>query len=201
MVTLLTAATLVAGGVLADDSGAAEHRAQHQARDERAQGKDDELRCGVDPAGERSGGVGAVGALVPDRRSGVVGEDAPGDQGREERADGKDDELRAVLRRSAVVTADADTDRLLRRASVARACRALAAGSLVTLGADLFVAGAAAARAFDDGGWHGVAVSLMAAGPFLVLAGLVALVLPVPRLPATPVYTAATSTSVPMGSA
>lgn len=170
VVTLLTAAALVTGGLLADGSGAA---IRHQRPD------------GAETAGPFPGWVYAGPQLVVlalcTLVAGLV--------------------LRAVLRRSAVVTADADTDRLLRRASAARACRALTAGSLVTLGADLFIAGAAAARAFDDGGWHGVAVSLMAAGPFLVLAGLVVLVLPVPRLPATPAYAAAPTTSAPMGSA
>lgn len=170
LVTLLTAAALVDGGLLADDSGAA---IRHQRPD------------GADTAGPFPGWVYAGPQLIVLALCALVAGLV----------------LRAVLRRSAVVAADADTDRLLRRASVARACRALTAGSLVTLGADLFVAGAAAARAFDDGGWHGMAVSLMAVGPFLVLAGLVALVLPVPRLPATVVYTPATTTSVPMGSA
>ena len=110
--------------------------------------------------------------------------------------------LRAVLRRSAVVTADAETDSLLRRASVGRACRAITAGALVTLGPDLFFGGAAARRAFDDGAWHTVATVLTVAGPLVVLAGLVVLVLPVPRLPATPAYVVPPTTpSVPMGSA
>ena len=109
--------------------------------------------------------------------------------------------LRAVLRRSAVVTADAETDNLLRRASVGRACRAITAGALVTLGPDLFVAGAAAGRAFDDGPWHSVATVLTVAGPFVLLAGLVVLVLPVPRLPATPAYVVPPTPTVPMGSA
>ena len=109
--------------------------------------------------------------------------------------------LRAVLRRSAVVTADAETDSLLRRASVGRACRAITAGALVTLGPDLFVGGAAAGRAFDDGPWHTVAAVLTVAGPFVVLAGLVVLVLPVPRLPAAPAYAVPPTPSVPMGSA
>ena len=89
--------------------------------------------------------------------------------------------LRAVAARSAVVTADAATDDLLRAASVARVSRLLCGGALVTLGADLFIGGAAAARVFDDG-WHGVALGAMAAGPVVVLLGLVTLLLPVPRL-------------------
>ena len=108
--------------------------------------------------------------------------------------------LRAVLRRSAVVTADAETDTLLRRASVGRACRAITAGALVTLGPDLFLGGAAARRVLDDGAWHTVATVLTVAGPFVVLAGLVVLVLPVPRLPAVS-YVVPTAPSVPMSSA
>ena len=51
-------------------------------------------------------------------------------------------------------------------------------------------------RAFDDGGWHTLTVVLMAAAPFLVLAGLVVLVLPVPRLPATPYPVAPPTTAI-----
>ena len=168
--TLLTAAALVAGGVLADGSGAA---IRHQRPD------------GADTAGPFPGWVYAGPQLTVLVLCVLVGALT----------------LRAVLRRSAVVTADADTDRLLRRASVGRACRAITAGALVTLGPDLFFGGAATARAFDDGGWHTLAVVLMATAPFLVLAGLVVLVLPVPRLPATGYPVAPPTTSVPMGSA
>ena len=170
VVTVLTAAALVTGVLLADESGQA---IRHQRPD------------GADTAGPFPGWAYAGPQLVVLVLCVLVGVLT----------------LRAVLRRSAVVTADADTDRLLRRASVGRVCRAMTAGALVTLGPDLFLGAAATARAIDDGGWHTLAVLLMAAAPFLVLAGLVVLVLPVPRLPATPYPVAPPTTSVPMGSA
>ena len=168
--TVLTAAALVVGGLVADGSGQA---IRHQRVD------------GAGTAGPFPGWVYAGPQLIVLLLCGLVAALT----------------LRAVLRRSAVVTADADTDGLLRRASVGRVCRALTAGALVTLGPDLFLGGAAAARAFDDGGWHTVAVALMATAPFLVLAGLVVLVLPVPRLPAVSAYPVPPAPSVPMGSA
>jgi hypothetical protein len=168
--TVLTAAALVVGGLVADGSGQA---IRHQRVD------------GAETAGPFPGWVYAGPQLTVLLLCGLVAALT----------------LRAVLRRSAVVTADADTDGLLRRASVGRVCRALTAGALVTLGPDLFLGGAAAARAFDDGGWHTVAVALMATAPFLVLAGLVVLVLPVPRLPAVSAYPVPPAPSVPMGSA
>ncbi len=91
--------------------------------------------------------------------------------------------LRAVVRRSAVVTADPETDLLLRRASVARVGRSLVVGTLVVVGCDLFVGGWAASRVYDDGAWHTVALVATLAGPLLALSGLVCQAIPTPRLP------------------
>lgn len=93
---------------------------------------------------------------------------------------------RATVRRSAVVTADPDTDLLLRRASLARVCRVLVAGGLVTLGADLFVGAAAITHVYAEGTAHQVGAVLMLLGPVLLVAGLICLLVPVPR-PAGPV--------------
>lgn len=103
--------------------------------------------------------------------------------------------VRAAARRSAVVTADVETDQLLRRASVARACRALVAGALLTLGPDLVVAGSALHRAFGDSAVHGLATATLATGLLVGLLGFVALLVPVPRLPSAP-YAVPPSTSV-----
>jgi hypothetical protein len=92
---------------------------------------------------------------------------------------------RAAAHRSAVVTADVDTDLLLRRASAARAWRVIVAATLVTLGADLFVAGHAAANLWSDGGLAAVTARVvMVLGPLVTLGGLGTLLVPVPRLPA-----------------
>lgn len=91
--------------------------------------------------------------------------------------------LRAVVRRSAVVTADPETDLLLRRASVARVGRSLVVGTLVVVGCDLFVGGWAASRVYDSGPWHTVALVATLAGPLLALAGLVCQGISTPRLP------------------
>jgi hypothetical protein len=93
--------------------------------------------------------------------------------------------VRAAARRSAVVTADVETDMLLRRASVARVCRALVAATLMTFGPDLLIGGLALRNAFAGTGWQTVATL---AGPLLGLLGLAALLVPVPRLTATPRY-------------
>ncbi len=90
----------------------------------------------------------------------------------------------AAVRRAAVVTADLDTDLVLRRASAARALRALVAGALLTLGPDLLLAGGAGRRVAEAGPWHALALVAMVAGPLLVVLGLAALLLPVPRLAA-----------------
>lgn len=94
--------------------------------------------------------------------------------------------LRAATTRATVVTADLGTDRLLRRASAARAYRTLAFGALVTAGADLFVAGQAARRVLD--GWQDqVALAVLLLGAAGVVGALVVALVPAPRLsrPAT----------------
>jgi hypothetical protein len=93
--------------------------------------------------------------------------------------------LRAATHRSTVVTADLDTDRLLRRASAARAYRTLAFGTLVTAGVDLVVAGSAARRVFA--GWADqVALGVLLLGVGCAAAALVVALVPAPRLPRTP---------------
>lgn len=90
--------------------------------------------------------------------------------------------LRATTNRSTVVTADLDTDRLLRRASAARAYRTLAFGALFTAGVDLLVAGGAARRVYD--GWQDpVALGVLLLGAACCLAALVVALVPAPRLP------------------
>ncbi len=94
--------------------------------------------------------------------------------------------LRAATLRSTVVGEDplsVETDLLLRRASAARAARALLAGVLVTLGADLLVAGTALAGVHPGGAGRGIGVALALAGPVTLLCGLAVLLVPVPRLP------------------
>jgi hypothetical protein len=90
----------------------------------------------------------------------------------------------ATSRRSAVVHADAETDELLRRASVARVARLVLSSALVTLGADLFFGGLAAQNAYAGSGWHALAAAATLAGPLVLVLGLVALALPAPRMPA-----------------
>ena len=110
--------------------------------------------------------------------------------------------VRAAARRSAVVTADVETDMLLRRASVARVSRALVAATLMTLGPDLLLGGLALRNAFAGTGWQTVGSVAALAGPLLGLLGLVALLVPVPRLPATPLHgVPATPPSTPQVSA
>jgi hypothetical protein len=90
--------------------------------------------------------------------------------------------LRAATNRATVVTADLDTDRLLRGASAARAYRTLAFGALVTAGVDLLVAGGAARRVYD--GWQDpVALGALLLGAACCLAALVVALVPAPRLP------------------
>lgn len=89
--------------------------------------------------------------------------------------------LRAATHRSAVVTADLDTDRLLRRASAARAYRTLAFGTLVTAGIDLVVAGSAARRVFT--GWQDqMALGVLLLGVVCAAGALVVALVPAPRL-------------------
>ncbi len=88
----------------------------------------------------------------------------------------------ASVRRPAVVTASLPTDLLLRRASAARACRALVCGSLLTLGADLAVGGLAATHVAEPGGVELAARAAAFLGPVVVLAAVVAVSAPVPRL-------------------
>jgi hypothetical protein len=94
----------------------------------------------------------------------------------------------AVARRSAVLTADVETDQLLRRASVARVSRALVAGVLVTLGPDLLLGGNAVHGAFrgTTAGSFGGVLALL--GALALVLGFAALAVPVPRLPAVPSY-------------
>ncbi|HEX4977646.1 MAG TPA: hypothetical protein VFV40_07240 [Nocardioides sp.] len=97
--------------------------------------------------------------------------------------------LRAATTRATVVTADLETDRLLRRASAARAYRTLTFGALVTAGVDLAVAGQAARRVFD--GWQDqAALGVLLLGVTCCLAALVVALVPAPRLarpaPASP---------------
>jgi len=89
--------------------------------------------------------------------------------------------LRAATQRATVVTADLDTDRLLRKASAARAFRTLAFGAVVTAGVDLLVAGSAARRVFE--GWQeSVGLGVMLLGVACVLGALVVALVPAPRL-------------------
>lgn len=89
--------------------------------------------------------------------------------------------LRAATHRAAVVTADADTDALLRRASAGRAFRVLTFAVLLTLAADLFFGGSAAQRVYQ-GPASVVAVVLTLAGLLCALLAPAALLVPVPRL-------------------
>jgi hypothetical protein len=109
--------------------------------------------------------------------------------------------VRTAARRSAVVTADVETDMLLRRASVARVSRALVAATLMTLGPDLLLGGMALRNAFAGTGWQDVGTVVALAGPLLGLLGLVALLVPVPRLAATPLYGAPATPPAPRLSA
>jgi len=94
--------------------------------------------------------------------------------------------LRAATNRATVVTADLDTDLLLRRASAARAFRAAAFGALVTAGADLVVGGGAA-RNVASGLGDAAALSAVLLGVGCIVAALVVVLVPAHRLPRTPV--------------
>ncbi|MGZ8737619.1 MAG: hypothetical protein ACXWW7_10685 [Nocardioides sp.] len=94
--------------------------------------------------------------------------------------------LRATTDRATVVTADLETDHLLRCASAARAFRTATFGILVTAGADLFFGGSAA-RNVHDGVAGVVALGVMLLGLGCLLAALVIVLVPTPRLPRTPV--------------
>ena len=89
--------------------------------------------------------------------------------------------VRAATDRAAVVAADAATDRLLRRSSAARAFRVALVGTLLTLAADLFFGGMAAHNVLA-GPARVAAVTTLVVGLGCGLAGLAALLWPVPRL-------------------
>jgi hypothetical protein len=93
---------------------------------------------------------------------------------------------RAALRRSTVVSASVDVDRVLRRASTARALRAVVVGSLLTLGPDLVFGGLAAHNVVGGGLPTAVSWTAVALGLACVGGAAVACALPVPRL-TTPV--------------
>lgn len=90
--------------------------------------------------------------------------------------------LRAATHRAAVVTADAATDDLLRRASAARAFRTVIFGALVTAGADLVV-GASAARNVYSGPVDTVAGVVLLLGASCAIGALAVVLVPAPRLP------------------
>ena len=90
--------------------------------------------------------------------------------------------LRAVTGRPAVVTADAATDLLLRRASAARTYRVTSFAVLLTVAGDLFFAGTSMQRIYTGGGDLAGKLAVLvalAAG----LGALVVLLVPAPRLP------------------
>jgi hypothetical protein len=90
--------------------------------------------------------------------------------------------LRAVTGRPAVVTADAETDLLLRRASAARTYRVVSFAVLLTMAGDLFFAGTSMQRIYTDGGDVAGKLAVLvalAAG----LGALAVLLVPAPRLP------------------
>jgi hypothetical protein len=93
--------------------------------------------------------------------------------------------LRATTHRATVVTADLETDHLLRRASAARALRTATFGILVTAGADLFFGGSAAHHV-HGGAAGAAAVGVMVLGLGCLLASLVVVLVPAPRLPRAP---------------
>ncbi len=103
--------------------------------------------------------------------------------------------LRATTHRATVVTADLETDHLLRRASAARALRTAAFGILVTAGADL-VFGGSAARHVHEGVAGSVALGVMLLGLGCLVAALVVVLVPAPRLPRAPVPAPAAGVSV-----
>lgn len=90
--------------------------------------------------------------------------------------------VRTAARRSAVVTADLDTDTVLRRASVGRAVRVLVAGCLCTLGPDLLTGGSSMQSVFTGTVWSPVGVGMVYLGMALVVVGAASLLVPVPRL-------------------
>jgi hypothetical protein len=90
--------------------------------------------------------------------------------------------LAAAARRPAVVTADVDTDRLLRRASAARACRVLLCAALVTLAGDLVTAGSRATSVGVAEPGHAVGAVALALGLLALPAAVAVAFLPVPRL-------------------
>jgi hypothetical protein len=98
--------------------------------------------------------------------------------------------LRAITTRPAVVTADAATDLLLRRASAARTYRVTSFAVLLTLAGDLFFAGTTMQNLYTDGGDLAgklAIVAALAAG----LGAMAVLLVPAPRLPRQPAPTPA----------
>jgi len=89
--------------------------------------------------------------------------------------------LRAANRRATVVSADLDTDRVLRRASAARAYRLVLAGTLATLGADLEVASRELASLYQGGAAHLGFELLSVVAVLCVLGAVASLFVPVPR--------------------
>jgi hypothetical protein len=93
--------------------------------------------------------------------------------------------LRAITARPAVVTADAATDLLLRRASAARTYRVTSVAVLLTVAGDLFFAGTTMQNIYTDGGDLAGKLAVLAA----LTAGLGAmavLLVPAPRLSRQP---------------
>lgn len=90
--------------------------------------------------------------------------------------------LRATTARPAVVTADAVTDLLLRRASAARTYRVASFAALLTLAGDLFFAGTAMQRIYTDGGDLAGKLAVLLAVT-AALGALAVLLVPAPRLP------------------
>lgn len=88
--------------------------------------------------------------------------------------------LRAADRRAAVVRADLETDRLLRRASAARAYRTAVLGLLLTAGGDLLLGGMAAHRVYE-GPAELAATAAAVAGLAVAGAAIAALFVPAPR--------------------
>lgn len=92
--------------------------------------------------------------------------------------------LRAADRRAAVVRADLETDRLLRRASAARAYRTAVLGLLLTAGGDLLLGGMAAYRV-HEGPAELAATAAAVLGLAVGGAAIAALFVPAPRPTAT----------------
>lgn len=105
--------------------------------------------------------------------------------------------LRATNRRAAVVRADLETDRLLRRCSAARAYRAAVGGLLLTVSGDLMLGGLTAFRVYNGPAEVAAAVTALV-GVAAGLAALAALVTPAPRVIASASPSATSSTASPV---